>query len=277
MASPIRARWPRVRDDLRATFDQEAELYARARPRYPAELFDELGELADIGSGVEVAEIGPGTGQATAALVARGAQVVAVELGARLAGVLRRDLSGTGVEVVVSAFEDWSPPSELFDTLAAFASWHWLDPAVRTPKAAAALRPSGALATVTTTHVLGGTEGFFVDVQDCYERWVPATAPGMRLTPADRLPAALDEVDDSELFLPAVRRRFQQDVTYTTSTYLEVVDTYSNHRALALPRRRGLYMSIAALIDEKYSGTIVKRYLYELRVARRSVRDTQSS
>jgi hypothetical protein len=36
-------------------------------------------------------------------------------------------------------------------------------------------------------------------------------------------------------------------------------------------------MSIAALIDEKYSGTIVKRYVYELRVARRSVRDTLSS
>jgi len=128
-------------DDLRATFDQDAELYARARPRYPAELFDELGELAEIGSGVEVAEIGPGTGQATAGLVARGAQVVAVELGARLAGVLRRDLSGTGVEVVVSAFEDWSPPSELFDTLAAFTSWHWLDSAVRTPKARRCVAP----------------------------------------------------------------------------------------------------------------------------------------
>ena len=95
------------------------------------------------------------------------------------------------------------------------------------------------MATVTTTHVLGGTEGFFVDVQDCYERWVPATAPGMRLTPADRLPAALDEVDDSELFLPAVRRRFQQDVTYTTSTYLEVVDTYSAriHRSACVMAR----------------------------------------
>jgi len=36
---------------------------------------------------------------------------------------------------------------------------------VRTPKAAAALREGGALVTVTTGHVLGGTEEFFADVQ----------------------------------------------------------------------------------------------------------------
>ncbi len=231
-------------DRLRATFDQDPEPYARARPRYPAELFDELGELAEIGPGARVAEIGPGTGQATAALAARGASVVAVELGAGLAGVLRRELAGPQLEIVVSAFEDWTLPSEPFDTLAAFTSWHWLDPAVRAAKAAAAVRPGGALVTVTTTHVFGGTEGFFVDVQDCYERWDQATPPGLRAPPADEVPAALDEVDDCELFMPAVRRRFQHDVAYTTSGYLEVIGTYSNHRALTPSRRRGLFSCV---------------------------------
>lgn len=186
-------------------------------------------------------EIDPGTGQATRALAAHGSPVVAVELGGHLADALRGRVRGSPVDVVVSAFEDWPLPAEPFDAVTAFTAWHWLDPAVRTPKAAAALRPGGALATVTTTHVLGGSEVFFAEVQDCYERWDPATPPGLRLLPADAIPAAVDEVDSSDLFLPAVRRRYTQ----------------------------GLLACVARLIDGRHGGEIVKRYLYELRVAHR--------
>jgi hypothetical protein len=36
-----------------------AELYDRTRPRYPSALFDDLAELAGIGPGSGVLEIGP--------------------------------------------------------------------------------------------------------------------------------------------------------------------------------------------------------------------------
>lgn len=254
---------------LRGIFDEDAELYQRARPGYPAPLLADLEELVDLRPRCRVLEIGPGTGQATRALTALGAQVVAVELGARLAAVLRRRLAGTGAEVVVSAFEDWPLPAEPFDAVTAFTAWHWLDPAVRTSQAALALRPGGALATVTTSHVLGGSEMFFAEAQDCYERWDPATPPGLVLEPADAVPDAVDEVDSSGLFLPAVRRRYVQDVAYSTAGYLEVLSTYSGHRALEPTRRRGLLDCIAGLIDDRHGGRVVKRYLYELRVARR--------
>jgi hypothetical protein len=39
---------------------------------------------------------------------------------------------------------------------------------VRVAKAAQALRPGGALATIATHHVAGGTEEFFVGAQACY-------------------------------------------------------------------------------------------------------------
>ena len=258
-------------DNLRAIFNEDAELYHRARPGYPADLFLDLGDLADIGPGARVVEIGPGTGQATVALAAQGARVVAVELGTELARVLEHNLAGAAVEVVVSAFEDWTVPGELFDTVVAFTAWHWLDPATRTSKAGAALHPGGALATVTTFHVRGGTEAFFADVQSCYQQWNPATPPDRQLLPADMVPAVVDEVDHSELFGPAVHRRYQQDVRYTTNSYLQLLGTYSTHRVLSEEQRHGLFTCIAQLIDQKYSGTIVKRYLYELRVARRHV------
>lgn len=256
-------------ENLRAIFDEDAQLYHLARPGYPTDLFHRLGELAEIGPGARVAEIGPGTGQATAVLAAQGAQVVAVELGNNLASVLTHELAGAAVEVVVSAFEQWAIPHEPFDTVAAFTSWHWLDTTIRTSKAAAALRRDGALATVTTSHVLGGTEKFFTDVQNCYQRWDTTTPPDVRLPHADAVPATIDEVDDSELFWPAVRHRYQQEILYTTGSYLQLLGTYSNHRALTEERRSGLFACIAQLINHRYGGTIVKRYLYELRVAHR--------
>ena len=256
-------------DALRGIFDEDLQLYDRARPGYPGALFDDLAELAGVGLGTRVVEVGPGTGQATAALVARGAHVVGVELGAGLAAVLQRKLAGASLEVVVSAFEDWALPVEPVNALVAFTAWHWLDPAVRGVKAAAVLRPGGALATVTTTHVLGESEQFFEEAQRCYERWDPATPAGLRRPAPPSVPPALDEVDGSAAFEPAVRRRHQQDVTYSTRGYLELLATYSGHRALSPAQRQGLFSCTGDLIDRRYGGTIIKSYLYELRVARR--------
>jgi hypothetical protein len=53
------------REQLRQTFGEDAELYDRVRPTYPPLLFEDLARL--VGERPNVLEIGPGTGQATAA------------------------------------------------------------------------------------------------------------------------------------------------------------------------------------------------------------------
>ena len=60
------------RERLRATFDEAAELYDRARPGYPERLYDDLFALSGLSPGDRVVEIGPGTGQATAPMLKRG-------------------------------------------------------------------------------------------------------------------------------------------------------------------------------------------------------------
>jgi hypothetical protein len=52
-----------VTRERRATFDQAADLYDRARPGYPRALFDDLAELTGVGAGSRILEIGPGTGR----------------------------------------------------------------------------------------------------------------------------------------------------------------------------------------------------------------------
>jgi SAM-dependent methyltransferase len=257
------------RERLRSTFNQAAELYDRARPRYPTALFGDLADLADIGPGARVLEIGPGTGQATVALAERGCRVVAVELGGDLAAVARRNLARfPQVEVVTAAFEDWPLPEEPFDTVLAATAFHWIDPAVRVAKAADALRPGGTLATIATHHIAGGDESFFADVQACYARWDPDTPPeGAPLKAATDIPSSSEELDRSHRFGPATFRRYEWERSYTTTSYIQVLLTYSGHRALDPDLQTRLLDCIAHLIDTTYGGRITKRYLTELRVA----------
>ena len=80
-------------------------------------------------------------------------------------------------------------------------------------------------------------------------------------------------MDDRELtssgrFGPARFHRYEWELAYSTAQYLDVLLTYSGHRALPDPQRHGLLACIAELIDSNHGGRIVKRYLTELRVAR---------
>jgi SAM-dependent methyltransferase len=254
---------------LRATFDETAERYDRARPGYPLAVFDDLAELAGVGPGSRVLEIGCGTGQATVPMAERGCRIVAVELGAGLAAVARRKLARFPlVQVVVAAFEDWPLPLDPFDVVVAATAFHWIDPAVRVAKAADALRPGGALAVVSTHHVAGGDRGFFTDVQACYERWDPETTPpGLRLPTAAQVPMRGDELDRSGRFGPVAFRRHEWELPYSTAAYLELLRTYSGHIAMAPDARDGLFDCIADLIERHHGGRITKRYLTELQVA----------
>ena len=174
------------------------------------------------------------------------------------------------MRVEVAAFEAWPLPPEPFDTVFAATAFHWLDPAVRLAKAADALRPGGALATIATHHVAGGDAAFFEEVQACYERWDAATPPGLRLPTASEVPFDSADLDGSRRFGPATFRRYEWELEYSTAQYLDTLRTYSGHRALAADARRGLLACIADLIEARYGGRVRKRYLNELRVAYRA-------
>jgi SAM-dependent methyltransferase len=256
------------REQLRATFNEAAELYDWVRPSYPDALFADFARFAGIGPGTRVLEIGCGTGRFTLPLAERGCAVVAIDIGAKMAAVARRKLAAfPSVRVEVAAFEDWPLPTEHFDAVVSATAFHWLDPAVRVGKAARALRPAGSLATVATHHIAGGDESFFVEVQACYARWDPSTPAGFRLPAAADIPPDSDELDRSGPFGPATFRRYEWEQSYSTASYRDLLLTYSGHRALPPEARRGLLDAIAQLIDTRYGGKITKRYLTELRLA----------
>jgi SAM-dependent methyltransferase len=256
---------------LRDTFDEAPELYDRVRPGYPEAVFEDLTTLARLRPGSRVLELGCGTGQATVPLAARGLEVVAIELGAGLADVARRNLAAfPRVDIVNAAFEEWPLPPASFDAVVAATSFHWLDAEVRLAKVADALRSGGALAIIATHHVAGGDGPFFAEVQRCYETWMPGTVEGLRLPTASEVPHHDDDdFEASGLFTEAVFRRYERDLTYSTREYRDLLLSYSGHRALASDAREGLLACIGELIDTRFGGRIAKRYMTELTVAYR--------
>ncbi|WP_344520123.1 class I SAM-dependent methyltransferase [Streptomyces rectiviolaceus] len=251
---------------LRGSFDGDAELYERARPRYPAGLVEALGRQAGLGAGSRVLEVAPGTGQLSVPLARTGSALTAVELGPALAAVARRNLAPyPRAHVEVAEFEAWALPPEPYDLVVCATAFHWLDPAVRVPKMRDALRAGGILAVVTTEHVAGGSSEFWVEVQECYERWDPdATEPGLRLPEESTVRTDTGEIERADRLGPVTVRRFSRDITYTADQYIDVLRTYSGHRALDEDTRDGLLGCVRELIERRHGGVIVKRYLHEL-------------
>jgi ubiquinone/menaquinone biosynthesis C-methylase UbiE len=255
---------------LRATFEEVPEVYDRARPLYPAELFDDLAALAGLEPGSRVLEIGCGTGQATLPLAARGFEVVCVELGEGLAAVARRKLAGfPNVEVVNAVFEEWEAREASFDAVVAFTAFHWVDPEVKYEKASRVLRPGGSLAVTETEHVLlEKGDPFWTEVQADYD----AAAPNDRNRPPPRPEEVGDlraQLEESGLFTGVQVRRYLADVTYSAEEYIAVLDTYSPNRAMEESGRLRLYDLIRRRIEARPSQTVRKTYLFTLNLARR--------
>jgi SAM-dependent methyltransferase len=254
------------RHRLRETFEQVPELYDRARPSYPTELFDDLIPLAGLRAGDRVLELGPGTGKATVALAELGLRVVGLELGGGLASVARRNLAGfPEVEIVLARFEDWETDAR-FDAVTAFTAFHWIDPEARYEKSARLLREGGALAVVDTTHVLPeGGDSFWVEVQEDYDAVVPS--PENRPPPRPEEVGDLkEEIEASGFFRDVAVRRYLWDAPYTADEYIAVLKTYSGHLSMSEEEQSELYRRIHARIGDR---VVTKTYLFTMNVAAR--------
>ena len=135
------------------SFNAAAAQYAANRPSYPPALFDAIEELSGRTlAGARVADIGAGTGIATALLHARGAEVVAVEPGDGMAGQFRH--LHPDLPIVRGDGNDLPLRTDSLDFVTYAQSWHWTDTARAVPEAVRVLRPGGALVLWWNTYAL---------------------------------------------------------------------------------------------------------------------------
>jgi SAM-dependent methyltransferase len=128
----------------RQAFGDNPANYDAARPPYPDWVFDTLGDRCGLGPGVAVFEVGAGTGKATRALLAAGADpLVAIEPDERLARFLRASIPSPALQVCAETFEDAELPAATFDLGVCATAFHWLDEQAALARVAQALKPGG--------------------------------------------------------------------------------------------------------------------------------------
>jgi SAM-dependent methyltransferase len=240
-------------------FDQITERYDRRRPRYPDVVIDEL--LGPEPFGLEVLDVGCGTGIFARPMAERGAKVLGVELAPRMAAIAHRH--GIGVEI--GAFEDWDAAGRSFDRVTSAQAWHWLDMPAATAKAALLLRPNGSLGLIWS----GGAhpDDLADALEDVYSTVVPdGTHRLFRGYGANRstdvragLTGVIDGITAARGFGAATEHWFPWTQRYRGDEWLELLLSYSEYAALERNLRHRLLDAVGRTIDD-YGGSFLMNF-----------------
>ncbi|MGD0395030.1 MAG: class I SAM-dependent methyltransferase [Acidimicrobiales bacterium] len=240
-------------------FEQQAEAYDRFRPDYPDAVIDEL--LGPVPEGLDVLDVGCGTGIASRQMVQRGAKVLGVELGPRMAEIAR----GHGITVEIAAFEGWDAAGRTFDRVTSAQAWHWLDLPIATAKAASVLRPGGRLCLIWNA---GCQPDVLADaLEEVYASVMPSGGHRVfRGYAADRLTDSRSGLDPEMEAVSAVAR-FDAPTTkwfpwtraYRRDDWLDQLLSRSDHTALEPDVLDRLLEGIGAAIDD-YGGSFVMNF-----------------
>ncbi len=255
-------------------FNDVADIYDRARPLYPErlywDLFNYIGVDRENPSALATVEIGPGTGQATGALLKRGATVAAVEPGPHLATFLRGKFPDhPRLMVINERFEEAPLPDGITDIVFAATSFHWVDADVRYEKTLATLRPGGVLAIVYPHQIASEVDrGYFAASQPiygCYFGQHEVTElPDEEVTPSE-----IGEIIDTQAFESVELFRYRFDQRYTTQEYTDLVRSYSGTEQLAADQRDPFIADLTALIDTEFEGYVIRPLVLTLVLARK--------
>ena len=256
--------------DAYVHFDRVAGSYGSARPDYPPALFDQLQAWGVLQAGSRVLELGPGGGQATRGLLARGVERIdALEIGAALAGELSARLPDSRLHVWHGDAHTVSLPARAYDLCVAATSFHWLDAALMLPRLAAATRPAGWLA-------VWWTEFGDPDVNTPFRSWLDRLTRqwGMHIPgpPASlHVEHRLEELTSGGLFERPQHALFRWSVQMTSAQLYALFSTFSN-----FADRSDELAQIARAVDD-LGGTITEHYLTALYAVQRTTRSADQS
>jgi phospholipid N-methyltransferase len=159
--------------EFRKIFNTIPEQFDKYRPRYCAELFNDLIEYAKIGPDKTVLELGPGTGQATDPILNTGCDYHAIELGEHLFEMMKRKYGKyPNFHIVNDDFITHDFGSRRFDMIYSATTIQWIPEEIAFSKTFDLLKLGGTLAMMLTTgEYKTPNEDLFNKIQKVYSEY----------------------------------------------------------------------------------------------------------
>jgi SAM-dependent methyltransferase len=256
-----------VARDPRLTFGTVVDVYDEIRPTYPVAVFDAF--FALLGPQPVVMEVGPGTGQATRDLLARGATVQAVEISPLMAGRLRSNLPTERLHVRVGDFETLDLAPESADAIFSASAYHWISPAAQLDRPAQILRPGGVLAIVGLFQVDSPEDrGFYAAAQPIYERYGQAHEDPPEPARTAVEPTIAQALAGDPRFRDVTVHRWDWDQTYTAAGYRKLMLSFSDTNMMDADDRTGLVDDMESFINNRFDGHVTRPLVVALTTAR---------
>ena len=231
--------------EQRLWFDTVAQLYDSIRPGYPPSLIDDLLWLSRITPGAHILDIGCGTGKSTEPFAARGFKVCALDPGSNMLEICKEKLRKyPNVSYVNATFETWAANGLKFDLVISGTAFHWMTE-VGGEQLLRLLNPQGSIGIFWHTFI-HGRGPIYEQINQVYKKYAPD------LYSDD--PYAIQECNDrrkEERLLSWTEFsdwrviRYYSHMCYTTSGYLNLLRTWSDHSNLS----DTFFNEIASVID----------------------------
>ena len=140
--------------DYTNRFDGKGEIYAKARPKYAAALFDYFKNEMNIPAGSVFADVGSGTGIFTKQLIDCGYRVFAVEPNGDMRRKAEEKLNGNDNFTSVTGSEgNMNLPENSVDYVCAAQAFHWFDPEAFKKECTRVLKPGGKVIIVYNSRI----------------------------------------------------------------------------------------------------------------------------
>jgi len=274
--------WERER---RTHFDEIADEYDKIRWDYPDELFYDAIDYSNKNikqKDKKAVEIGAGTGKATAPFLENGYDVTAVEMGTNMTAFLVEKYKRfSNFRVITSTFEDAALNENSYDLVYAASAFHWVDAEVGCPKVHKLLNNGGAFILFRCNWNSHDNEELAKDLKVVYEKYYYTyyktderdDKPTKHTLETLQKPEAIFkgfrfERMENYGFKDVTMKIYDKMHTYDTDSYIRLLDTFSDHRALPRDNRGALYAGVNETI-EIHGGLIQTHNTYQLYMGRK--------
>ena len=246
--------------ERKLTFNEVPELYDQYRPSYPEAMIEDIIRISKLQPNGNILEIGCGTGQATLPFAQKGYSMTCLDIGDNTIRYVQNKMkSYANTRFIQTAFEEWVPIPPKFNLIISGSAFHWIPSEVGYPKVANLLEDTGFLAFFWNMHYYPDTDIYW-DIKDIYHRVTPELAKSRNEdTCEERINKRVNEINQTGLFHPVQVYQYPWEETYNAEQYVQLMDTFSDHRILDPLEKQELYSEVKNIINQ-HGGSIIRPY-----------------